>query len=327
MLSVVFLSPNAFVGTQNINGDVAITGSLTTTGAITAQTLNVQQVTSSIVYSSGSNIFGNSISNTQSMTGSVGITGSLSVNGNITGSIIKANELIDVSANTTNVTTFGSIGYNGSIGSFWRTKAGAFADFAFIRESGAYVLRNAVGTDNLYAAGDLNITGALNGTSATFTGTSGAHIGVTSTVTDATGSSRFRATATGSNIVDMTVYSASHASRANQAWIGGDGSTTVTVLQAAGVEFLRGTSAGAVTLTGALSGTSATFSAQVGITTTSTTPITTVRSQTAAGKLWAGLERASAAAADSGRSPVAKRTATSWSSLSAVGVAMTTRQC
>jgi hypothetical protein len=161
---------NAFVGTQNINGSVAITGSLTTTGAITAQTLNVQQVTSSIVYSSGSNVFGNSLSNTQSMTGSVGITGSLSVNGNITGSIIKVNELINVSDSTTNVTTFGSIGYNGTIGNFWRTKAGTFADFAFIRESGAYVLRNAVGTDNLYAAGDLNITGALNGTSATFSG-------------------------------------------------------------------------------------------------------------------------------------------------------------
>jgi len=76
---------NAFVGTQNINGAVAITGSLTTTGTITAQTLNVQQVTSSIVYSSGSNIFGNSVSNTQSMTGSVGISGSLSVNGVLTG--------------------------------------------------------------------------------------------------------------------------------------------------------------------------------------------------------------------------------------------------
>jgi len=72
---------NAFVGQQNINGSVAVTGSLTTTGTIVAQTLNVQQVTSSIVYSSGSNIFGNTVSNTQSMTGSVGITGSLSVNG------------------------------------------------------------------------------------------------------------------------------------------------------------------------------------------------------------------------------------------------------
>jgi hypothetical protein len=72
---------NAFAGSQNINGNVAITGSLTTTGTITAQTLNVQQVTSSIIYSSGSNVFGNLLSNTQVMTGSVSITGSLSVNG------------------------------------------------------------------------------------------------------------------------------------------------------------------------------------------------------------------------------------------------------
>jgi len=64
-----------------LSGSLAITGSLLATSTITAQTLNVQQVTSSIVYSSGSNIFGNSLSNTQIMTGSVSITGSLSVNG------------------------------------------------------------------------------------------------------------------------------------------------------------------------------------------------------------------------------------------------------
>ena len=58
-----------------------MSGSITATGQIIAQTLNVQQVTSSIVYSSGSNIFGNSLANTQIMTGSVSITGSLSVNG------------------------------------------------------------------------------------------------------------------------------------------------------------------------------------------------------------------------------------------------------
>jgi hypothetical protein len=53
------------------------------TGGITAQTLNVQQVTSSVIYSSGSNIFGNSLSNTQQFTGSVSVTGSLSVYGNV----------------------------------------------------------------------------------------------------------------------------------------------------------------------------------------------------------------------------------------------------
>lgn len=61
----------------NLNQNVQITGSLTTSGTITAQTLNVQQVTSSVVYSSGSNVFGNSLSNTQVMTGSLSVTGSL----------------------------------------------------------------------------------------------------------------------------------------------------------------------------------------------------------------------------------------------------------
>ena len=59
---------NIFVGSQ------VITGSLTVTEQIIAQTLNVQQVTSSIVYSSGSNIFGNSLSNTQQFNGSLGVT-------------------------------------------------------------------------------------------------------------------------------------------------------------------------------------------------------------------------------------------------------------
>jgi hypothetical protein len=45
----------------------------------------VQQVTSSIVYSSGSNIFGNSLANTQQFTGSVGVTGSLAVAGALSG--------------------------------------------------------------------------------------------------------------------------------------------------------------------------------------------------------------------------------------------------
>jgi hypothetical protein len=59
-----------------LSGSLAITGSLVATGQIIAQTLNVQQVTSSIVYSSGSNIFGNSVSNTQQFTGSLQVSGS-----------------------------------------------------------------------------------------------------------------------------------------------------------------------------------------------------------------------------------------------------------
>ena len=50
-------------------------------GTLTAQTLVVQTITSSIIYSSGSNTFGNSLANNQIFTGSVSITGSLTVNG------------------------------------------------------------------------------------------------------------------------------------------------------------------------------------------------------------------------------------------------------
>ena len=50
-------------------------------GTLTAQTLIVQTITSSIIYSSGSNTFGNSLANNQRFTGSVDITGSLTING------------------------------------------------------------------------------------------------------------------------------------------------------------------------------------------------------------------------------------------------------
>ena len=71
----------ATTGSNSFNGSQTVTGSLTVTNQIVAQTLSVQQVTSSIIFSSGSNVFGNSLSNTQQLTGSVSITGSLSVNG------------------------------------------------------------------------------------------------------------------------------------------------------------------------------------------------------------------------------------------------------
>jgi hypothetical protein len=72
-------SKYATTGSNIFTQNQTICGNLTTTGTITAQTINVQQVTSSIVYSSGSNIFGCSLANTQQLTGSVTITGSLVV--------------------------------------------------------------------------------------------------------------------------------------------------------------------------------------------------------------------------------------------------------
>ena len=66
----------ATTGSNRFNGDQTITGSLTVTNTITAQKLIVQTITSSVLYSSGSNIFGNNLANTQVFTGSVYITGS-----------------------------------------------------------------------------------------------------------------------------------------------------------------------------------------------------------------------------------------------------------
>jgi hypothetical protein len=64
---------NTFKNPQTINSNLIVTGS------ITAQMLVVQTVSSSVIYSSGSNVFGNSQANTQVMTGSVNITGSVAI--------------------------------------------------------------------------------------------------------------------------------------------------------------------------------------------------------------------------------------------------------
>ena len=66
----------ATTGSNSFRATQSITGSLTVTGQIIAQTLNVQQVTSSIIYSSGSNNFGCDLNSRQTFTGSVLITGS-----------------------------------------------------------------------------------------------------------------------------------------------------------------------------------------------------------------------------------------------------------
>jgi hypothetical protein len=70
----------ATTGSNSFRATQSITGSLTVTGQIIAQTINVQQVTSSIIYSSGSNVFGCDLNSRQTFTGSMFVTGSLTVN-------------------------------------------------------------------------------------------------------------------------------------------------------------------------------------------------------------------------------------------------------
>jgi len=102
------------VGSTALSGSLTLSGSMTTTGTLTAQTLVIQTITSSITYSSGSNVFGNNISNTQIMTGSVLITGSQTITGNstTTGTVSIGN---DASNPTIILKTGGSTSYAGSI--------------------------------------------------------------------------------------------------------------------------------------------------------------------------------------------------------------------
>jgi hypothetical protein len=77
----------ASTGSNQFNGNQSISGSITSNGTITAQTLVVQTVTSSIEFVTGSTRNGSLSSNTHQFTGSVGITGSaaalLSVNNDV----------------------------------------------------------------------------------------------------------------------------------------------------------------------------------------------------------------------------------------------------
>jgi hypothetical protein len=201
----------ATTGSNQFNGSQVITGSLTVTGEVVAQTLNVQELTSSIVFSSGSNIFGNDLGNTQQFTGSISITGSLTVNGSglvpYTGATANVNlGNFDVLSRYLNAE--GSPGLGGVLnikqdaaylpkGNGYSSIAASFTDFDFYGYTGAstyknfsfrfdgltdntlriYTLPNEAGTlaltsnlgDYLPLTGG-TLTGALSGTSATFTG-------------------------------------------------------------------------------------------------------------------------------------------------------------
>jgi hypothetical protein len=75
----------ATTGSNSFRATQSITGSLTVTGQIIAQTINVQQVTSSIIYSSGSNVFGCDINSRQTFTGSFYQSGSVAYFGGYLG--------------------------------------------------------------------------------------------------------------------------------------------------------------------------------------------------------------------------------------------------
>ena len=81
-VSTAVSSLNAATSSYLQNTTDTLTGDLTVTGTLTAQDLHVQEVTSSIVFSSGSNKFGETLSNTHEFTGSLQVSGSVLLDNN-----------------------------------------------------------------------------------------------------------------------------------------------------------------------------------------------------------------------------------------------------
>jgi hypothetical protein len=107
---------NSLTGSNALTASSADTlyvrNNATVLGSITAQTLIVQTVTSSVLFTSGSNIIGSSLSNVQELTGSVGITGSLIVSG--------AAAFSDTITSATGI----SVGLTGTNYILWNTQGG-----------------------------------------------------------------------------------------------------------------------------------------------------------------------------------------------------------
>lgn len=76
------------------SGLTTVTGSLTVTDTITAQTFNTELVSSSILYDSGSTKFGDDQSDVHSVTGSMQVSGSSEVSGSLTLEFTGSNSVI-----------------------------------------------------------------------------------------------------------------------------------------------------------------------------------------------------------------------------------------
>jgi hypothetical protein len=127
----------ATTGSNQFAASQTITGSLTVTGNINAQTLVVQTITSSIDFVTGSTRFGSNTGNTHQFTGSILVSGSQTINGTLGVAIGGVTEL---NVQQTGV-TLGSV-----IGDLHRV------------------------TGSLNVSGSITTVGALTGSSAVFNG-------------------------------------------------------------------------------------------------------------------------------------------------------------
>ena len=100
---------SSFGGDMDVNGDVKVTGDLIVDNRIVARELIVEIISSSIIFSSGSNRFGELSTDKQEFTGSVEVTGSLDVFGD---TIISGSTFVSGNVQLTSGSAFSGSGEN-----------------------------------------------------------------------------------------------------------------------------------------------------------------------------------------------------------------------
>jgi hypothetical protein len=242
-----YVSPFPFTGSAiisgslDVTGSLKVTGSITSTGTLTAQTLIVQTITSSVVYSSGSNVFGNDLANTQVLTGSVTITGSLAVNGS---NAILTNQTSSMSAS---YAVSASYALNSTSASFATTSSFSLnvpvtASFANTATSASYALTSSFSlnvpvtasfANNATSASFATTASYLTGYISPFPFTGSAIVSGSLTVTGSAAVSNLQGTGVRYLVADssgsITAQTASAALKSTQAFTSTAGQTTFSV--------------------------------------------------------------------------------------------------
>jgi hypothetical protein len=173
--SLATTGSNTFNGSQTINGDLIVNG----TASIAF--LNVTYESASVIYSSGSNQFGDASNDTQTLwgtvdikTGPVLVTGSLNVSGGITGSLLGTASYATNALSSSYALT-ASFAQNAQTASYYNETDPVFvAKSASLATTGSNIFRgNQTVTGSLFTTGSntligsTTLTGSLNITGST----------------------------------------------------------------------------------------------------------------------------------------------------------------